>query len=66
VKQKWNKKPEVKYYGIGFIGLLQIALIVLKLVGVIHCGWFIVLLPIIISLSFKILLFILAIIISLF
>ena len=26
-------KTEVKNYGIGFIGLLQIALIVLKLVG---------------------------------
>ena len=58
-------KTEVKHYGIGFIGLLQIALIVLKLVGVIQCGWFIVLLPIIISLSFKILIFIIAIIIAL-
>ena len=58
-------KTEVKYYGIGFIGLLQIALIVLKLVGVIQCGWFIVLLPIIISLSFKIIIFILLIIIGL-
>ena len=58
-------KTEVKNYGIGFIGLLQIALIVLKLVGVIQCGWFIVLLPIIITLSFKILIFIIAIIIGL-
>lgn len=58
-------KTEVKNYGIGFIGLLQIALIVLKLIGVIQCGWFIVLLPIIITLSFKILIFIILIIIGL-
>ena len=32
--------------GIGFTGLLQIALIVLKLCGVIGWSWFVVLLPI--------------------
>ncbi len=36
--------------GIGFVGLLTIAFIVLKLVGVISWSWFWVLSPIIISL----------------
>lgn len=34
-----------KKYGIGFIGLLQIAFIVLKLVKVINWSWLIVFLP---------------------
>lgn len=36
--------------GIGFFGLLQIALIVLKIMGYIQASWFIVLLPSFISL----------------
>lgn len=34
--------------GLTFIGALQIALIVLKLCGVIPCSWFVTLLPIVI------------------
>ena len=32
--------------GISFLGALQIALICLKLIGIINCSWFIVLLPV--------------------
>lgn len=42
VKQENNNKN-----GIGFIGLLQIAFIVLKLCGIINWSWWIVFLPII-------------------
>lgn len=34
--------------GLTFIGALQIALIVLKLCGVLKCSWFVTLLPIVI------------------
>lgn len=37
--------------GVGFTGLLQIAFIVLKLVGVIDWSWFYILLPAIISIA---------------
>ena len=42
IKQENNNKN-----GIGFIGLLQIAFIVLKLCGIINWSWWIVFLPII-------------------
>ena len=38
--------------GIGFVGLLTIVFIVLKLVGVINWSWFWVLSPIIFSIAF--------------
>ena len=46
--------------GISFLGLLQIALIVLKLVKVITCSWWVVLLPleICVMLTITIILFI--------
>lgn len=40
--------------GIGFLGVLQIAFIVLKLLNVINWSWVIVLLPLIISTIFGI------------
>lgn len=41
-----NKKGEG---GISFIGALVLILIVLKIVGVIHCSWWVVFLPVIID-----------------
>ena len=41
-----NKRGEG---GLGFIGTLVLVLIVLKLVGVIHCSWWLVLSPVIIE-----------------
>lgn len=39
-------------YGLGFVGALQIAFIVLKLCNVINWKWWVVLLPSLISVSF--------------
>jgi hypothetical protein len=39
------------HLGVGFIEMLQIAFIVLKICGVIHWSWLVVLLPTIISLA---------------
>ena len=47
--------------GIGFVGVLQIVFIVLKLVKVINWSWFIVLLPFEIGVAAVILLILLAI-----
>lgn len=41
-------KTDTRSGGIGFVGLLQIVFIVLKLCGVIDWSWWLVLLPIII------------------
>lgn len=42
-------KTEVKNYGIGFLPLLAIVFIVLKLTNVINWSWWLVLLPLIIQ-----------------
>lgn len=42
-------KTEVKNYGIGFLPLLAIVFIVLKLTNVINWSWWLVFLPMIIS-----------------
>ena len=47
-----NQNGSVNWLGVGFLGLLQIAFIVLKLVGVIDWGWGLVFFPLIISASF--------------
>ena len=46
---KENKNNTYVSGGIGFVGLLQIAFVVLKLCGVINWSWWLVLLPTIIS-----------------
>ena len=61
-----NNGNGIKISGIGFVGLLQIAFIVLKLVGVIDWRWVFVLLPLIISVGISVIMiavFIIAIII---
>lgn len=50
--------------GIGFVGLLQIAFIVLKLCGVINWSWVFVMLPLIISVGLLVLSLIIALIIA--
>ena len=60
-----DKKTIVKG-GVGFPGLLTIAFIILKLCGVITWSWFWVLSPLIFAVGFTILLFVVALIISLF
>lgn len=47
-----EKKSSSASGGIGFVGLLTIAFIVLKLVGVINWSWFWVLSPIVFSAAF--------------
>lgn len=47
-----EKKSNSASGGIGFVGLLTIAFIVLKLVGVINWSWFWVLSPIVFSAAF--------------
>ena len=49
-----EKKTEVRTHGIGFVGLLTIAFIVLKLLGVIAWSWIWVLSPLWISLLVRI------------
>lgn len=50
--------------GIGFIGLLQIAFIVLKLCKVISWSWWVVMLPAIISVGLTVLVLLIALIIA--
>lgn len=50
--------------GIGFVGLLQIVFIVLKLCGVINWSWVLVMLPLIISAGLLVIIFIIALIIA--
>lgn len=52
--------------GIGFVGLLQIVFIVLKLCGVISWSWVLVMLPLIISASLIILILIICAFLILF
>lgn len=59
------KKETVRYTGMGFIGALQIAFIVLRLCNVIDWNWWLVMLPAIIYGSLSLLIIILTIIISL-
>jgi len=47
----YNNEVHNSNHGIGFVGLLQVALIVLKLCKVINWSWLIVMLPSIISIS---------------
>ena len=47
-----NEKSNVTSGGIGFVGLLQIVFIVLKLCGVIDWSWWLVMLPLIIEVGF--------------
>lgn len=60
-----KSKTIVNNTGIGFIGLLQIALIVLKLCKVINWSWWLVCLPAIISAGLIILVYLVIIIILL-
>ncbi len=53
-----------KQGGIGFVGILQIVFIVLKLIGVINWSWWLVLFPIIIPTSIILLIFVAALIIG--
>lgn len=55
-----NNVKVVNNGGVGFIGLLQIAFIVLKLCGVIDWNWCIVLIPIWASLCFLVVCFVIA------
>lgn len=50
--------------GIGFVGLLQIVFIVLKLCGVINWSWVFVMLPLIISAGLFVIIFIIVLIIA--
>lgn len=50
--------------GIGFIGLLQVAFIVLKLCGVISWSWFLIFLPTIIPSAIAIILIIILIVLK--
>lgn len=52
------------YVGVTFVGLLQVAFIVLKLCGVINWSWWLVMLPAIISGGFIAIIFILAVILA--
>lgn len=52
--------------GVGFVGLLQIVFIVLKLCGVINWSWVLVMLPLIISASLIILILIICAFLILF
>lgn len=51
-------------YGVTFVGLLQVAFIVLKLCNVINWSWWLVMLPAIISGGFIVVLFILAVVLA--
>jgi hypothetical protein len=51
--------------GLTFIGALQIALIVLKLCGVITCSWFVTLLPIVITVGIPVAVLLMALIFAL-
>lgn len=62
---KRTDKYVVKYAGLGFVGALQIAFIVLKLCGVITWNWWLVMLPAIIYGSLTILIIILTIVLAL-
>ena len=58
-----NEKGEItESGGIGFVGLLQVCFIVLKVMNIINWSWFKVFLPLIISMSLPILLIIIVII----
>lgn len=59
------KHETVRYTGLGFVGALQIAFIVLKLCGVIAWNWWLVMLPAIIYGSLTILIIALSIVIAL-
>lgn len=48
---------------IGFFGILTITLIVLKALGYLHVSWWIVLLPVLIYLLFKLIIFMMVLII---
>lgn len=50
--------------GIGFVGLLQIVFIVLKLCGIINWSWVFVMLPLIISAGLFVIIFIIVLIIA--
>ena len=54
----------VQQGGIGFVGVLQIVFIVLKLCGVINWNWWLVLLPAIIWLGIYCLIFIIVVIVA--
>lgn len=47
---------KTRYYGLGFAGVLQIVLIVLKLCGVIDWNWWLVMLPLLIDAGFYVIL----------
>ena len=58
------KESNNNNYGVTFVGLLQVAFIVLKLCNVINWSWWLVMLPAIISGGFIIILLILAVILA--
>ena len=58
-----NEKGEItESGGIGFVGLLQVCFIVLKVTNIINWSWFKVFLPLIISIAVPVLLIIIVII----
>lgn len=59
------KNETIKYTGLGFVGALQIAFIVLRLCNVIDWNWWLVMLPAIIYGSLAILITVLIITLSL-
>ncbi len=59
-----QKVEVVQKGGIGFVGLLQIVFIVLKLCGVISWSWVLVMLPLIIIAGLLVVIFIIALIIA--
>lgn len=58
------KEQTTNNYGVSFVGLLQVAFIVLKLCNVINWSWWLVLLPTIISGGLVVLLFILSVVLT--
>ena len=62
---KRANKYVVKYTGLGFVGALQIAFIVLRLCNVIDWNWWLVMLPAIIYGSLTILIILLTIVVAL-
>lgn len=59
-----NNNQEVTINGIGFVGLLQIVFIILKLCKIINWGWFFVLLPAIAYVVLGIFMFLIAFVVA--
>ena len=59
-----NKNEGNPSGGIGFFGALQVALIVMKLCDVIHWSWWLVFVPVYISIGIAFVIFVLALLIA--